>query len=561
MNTQLTNYYKNTIMNFNNVLPMFSEKEYKGTQIGYKSIIYKWKCKSCGNEFKSRISFGKKPKCQCEYKLSKIGGGRTARDRYYEETIMHFDNIEPLFTIEEYKGSKYNYKWKCTLCNNIFTSRLDSAHIPKCHCTDINKLSKRESKVLEIFENEKDYEFLSFGSKNTKESVIYNHISCGTKNETNIQHFLSGQRCGNKTCKYNKAKQTVINKYGVDNISKSPEVQKKKETTCIEHYGVNNPYKSKEVQEKIKDTMMEKYGVKHNIFMRKQVFNTSKIERDIQNYVESLIPIERNKRIFNNGMCKEIDIYIPSKKIALELNGLYWHSESSGEKDRRYHIEKLNFINNEGIKLFQFYDYEWTNKKELVQSMIKSKLGLSDTKIMARKCFIKEIDSKDEKIFLENNHIQGGVQSSKRYGLYYNEELVALLTLGKPRYNKDYDWEILRYCNKINSNVIGGFSRLLSHFIKEIKPKNILTYADRRYSDGGVYEKNGFKYLHDSSPNYYYFKDDSRLYHRSTFQKHKLAKLLESFNPNLTEWENMQANGYDRIWDCGNLVFSYTNRL
>jgi hypothetical protein len=129
------------------------------------------------------------------------------------------------------------------------------------------------------------------------------------------------------------------------------------------------------------------------------------------------------------------------------------------------------------------------------------------------------------------------------------------MTFGKSRYNKAYEYELLRFANKCNINVIGGFSKLLKYFITTYSPKSIITYADRRFSNGNVYEKNNFTFLHNSKPNYYYTKYDKHLYSRVVFQKHKLNNKLEVFNSELTEWENMQLNNYDRIWDCGNKVY------
>ena len=115
-----------------------------------------------------------------------------------------------------------------------------------------------------------------------------------------------------------------------------------------------------------------------------------------------------------------------------------------------------------------------------------------------------------------------------------------------------------RYCSKIGYQIIGGTSKMLSYFIKKYKPTSIITYADKRYSDGKFYEKIGFKKTNLSKPNYFYFKGNSGLMSRIQFQKHKLKDKLDIFNPELTEWENMQLNGYDRIWDCGNFVFVMT---
>jgi hypothetical protein len=141
-------------------------------------------------------------------------------------------------------------------------------------------------------------------------------------------------------------------------------------------------------------------------------------------------------------------------------------------------------------------------------------------------------------------------------GLYYNNELVAIGTFGKSRYDKKYDWELLRYASKLNTTVIGGFSKILNNFINLYSPKNILTYCDRSTSTGQVYFKSGFQLVNSTNPNYFYFKNSS-VFSREQYQKHKLSTKLNIFDNSLTEYENMIVNGFDRFWDCGNYKFVY----
>ena len=164
------------------------------------------------------------------------------------------------------------------------------------------------------------------------------------------------------------------------------------------------------------------------------------------------------------------------------------------------------------------------------------------------------------KSFLFNNHLQGEINGRKYIGLFYDKELVSLLIMGKSRFNKKYEWEILRFCNKLNTTVLGGLSKLLKYFERKYNPKSIITYVDARYGIGTGYEKCGFKSLGMSSPSYYYIKDYIQLESRFKYQKHKLSKILKKFDPTLTEWENMQLNGYDRIWDCGNYVYEWREK-
>jgi len=257
------------------------------------------------------------------------------------------------------------------------------------------------------------------------------------------------------------------------------------------------------------------------------------------------------------GKGKEIDIYIPSNKLAIEYNGVKWHSEKFGGKNKNYHNIKLDLANKAGIKLLQIQSNEWLYKKEIVQSIILSKLGLYDRKLMARKCKIKEIDTETKNKFLEENHLQGKDKSQYRLGLFHEDELVSVMTFGKRKITKgEVKMELIRFCSLKYTTVIGGASKLLKYFTDKYECGEILTYADRRFSDGSFYEKLGFKLNHISQPNYYYFKYDHKLYHRSYLMKHKMINILENFDENKTEWENAKDNGFDRIWDCGHFVYT-----
>ena len=254
----------------------------------------------------------------------------------------------------------------------------------------------------------------------------------------------------------------------------------------------------------------------------------------------------------------ELDIVIPDKKIAIEYNGSFWHSELCG-KDKHYHLNKTRQCNEKGYRLIHVSDNEWINSKELVLSRIKNILGHSD-RIFARKCSILKLKAKESREFLDNNHIQGFHSATYHYGLTLNNEIITVMTFGKSRFNKNHQWELIRYANKMNTSVVGGASKLFKCFITHHNPTSIITYSDKRWNTGNLYEQLGFKYSHSSNPNYFYFHKSNTtvLLSRQQFQKHKLKDKLDKFDPKLTEWENMVINGYNRIWDCGNDVYVWT---
>jgi DNA-binding protein len=261
--------------------------------------------------------------------------------------------------------------------------------------------------------------------------------------------------------------------------------------------------------------------------------------------------IERNKR-FNNY---EIDLFFPEYNLGIEFHGLYWHS--SLFKDKQYHKNKYLVCKNLNIDLIQIFENEWINKKEIVLSIIKNKLQLNKNKIYARKTIVKEVSIDEAKKFCELNHIQGYSSSKYKIGLYYNDELVSLITLRKNRFDKNNNsQEIVRFCTKINYNIIGGFEKLLKYIKNNLEIKELISYVDVRYFSGISYQK--YNYLYHTDPNYFYFKNNKVLFSRMQFQKSKLKNKLKFFDNNLSEWENMKRNKYLKIYDAGNLKYHLT---
>ncbi len=282
----------------------------------------------------------------------------------------------------------------------------------------------------------------------------------------------------------------------------------------------------------------------------------SQIELDIIDFLKSInIQSKHHDRSILNG--EEIDILIENKNIGIECDGLIWHSELFGKKDKQYHLNKSNLAESKGISLIHVWDWEWSNKKELIKSIILNKTNNSE-KIYARKCEIKEITNKQKSEFIKINHVQGNDNPLIKIGLFFNNELVSVMTFTRSRYDKNYEYEMSRFCNKLNTSVVGGASKLFTYFITTYNPKSIVSYCDKRFFNGKVYINIGMKFIGNTSPNYHYFnKNNCVPINRLRFQKHKLQAILKSFDPSLTEWENMQLNGYDRIWDCGNLKYEW----
>lgn len=272
-------------------------------------------------------------------------------------------------------------------------------------------------------------------------------------------------------------------------------------------------------------------------------------------FVKSLFPdAVQNKPLGKDSYV--FDVYIPSKRCGIVLNDLFRDSEAC-YPNRNYHLTLLERCENCDKRLLTIFEDEWVNKQEIVKSRIQSILGVNERTIYARKCDIREVTYKESELFLTENHLQGNVMSKYRYGLYYQDELVSLMTFGKRRKNlgavsEEGLYELLRFCGKRNTNVVGAASRLLKHFIKEVKPLEITSYADRRWSDGNLYTKLGFELTHYSSPSYFYVINGKRE-NRFKYRKNELIK--EGFDANKTEHQIMLDRGIYRIYDCGSMVF------
>lgn len=245
----------------------------------------------------------------------------------------------------------------------------------------------------------------------------------------------------------------------------------------------------------------------------------------------------------------EIDLYNKDLKIGIEFNGNYWHGENI--KNKNYHQQKSLLAEEKGIFIYHIFEYEWNIKKELIISQLNNLFKVNYRKIGARQCIIKEVNNKDKSQFLNENHLQGNDSSSIKLGLYYNNELVSLMTFCKPRFNKNYEWELSRFCCKANCNVIGGASKLFNYFLNMYKPSSIISYSNIAHTKGNLYKILGFKLKNITPPNYVWCNGHEIL-SRYKCQKHKLLK--QGYNDS-SEIEIMHKRGYYRIYDCGNKVW------
>lgn len=284
-------------------------------------------------------------------------------------------------------------------------------------------------------------------------------------------------------------------------------------------------------------------------------FFRSKTEQLIFDYCRDLRSdlnwINNDRSIINPY---ELDIVCPDLKLAIEYCGIYWHSDWSGGKNSSYHKKKLELCLNAGYKLITIFE---TDDLQKVFNHIRYKLAKSE-RIYARTCKVKEVTSNEASKFNSLYHMQGSRGASIHLGLYHKNELVQLLSMGKSRYNKNYEWECIRLTSA--KSIVGGASKLFKHFIDIYNPTSIITYSDRRFGEGNVYLSCGFNFVGSTNPGYFYTGSPLswQLESRQKYQKHKLKDMVEHYDDNLTETELMKLNNYDRIWDCGHNTYSWT---
>lgn len=267
----------------------------------------------------------------------------------------------------------------------------------------------------------------------------------------------------------------------------------------------------------------------------------SKGETELLEWIQQYFPsAHKANRLVSN---MDIDVYIPEKKIGIEYNGVYWHSEKY--RKRQYHLNKLDAANKLNIRLMQFWDFEWENKKDIVKSIILNALGIRNNVVYARDTELRDISSKCMRQFCDTNHLQGFRPAHVYKGLYHKEEIVAAMAVAA-------DGELVRYVVKCFYCVPGAFSRLLKHLSVKY------SFVDRRIFTGSGYLRNGFVFKKYTDLNYFYIYANGAGFagSRLCFQKHKLKDKLEKYDPERSEIENMHAHGFLRVFDCGNILFT-----
>ena len=260
----------------------------------------------------------------------------------------------------------------------------------------------------------------------------------------------------------------------------------------------------------------------------------------------------------------ELDLYYPEKNIAIEFNGNYWHDENHKSKD--YHFNKFKLCKDKNIRLVSIYESDWFNKRDNIISLLKN-IFIDSKIIYARNCTISKLDYKTKSDFINEYHFYGDSnQGTISYGLYYNNELVSVMSFGKLRgqnklhNNKDH-YELVRFVTKDNVRIIGGASKLFKKFISEYHPVYIICYSDNDFFTGETYNKLGFtlKSLGESI-DYQWVKGTKALSRYESMANKLLEKYPKYRNINITgsiEDYVMHDLGYSKLYRCGNSIWEY----
>lgn len=584
--------------------------------------VYAYKCEECGKilEVIWKIKKGKRVLCkQCSHKIAAQKFSREDKKRINEKrkntTAENERKLKESLSSEEYESYKREKQERKIKKRNVTLTEKYGSVENAWKCTS----EKAKQTMLSKYGTSNVYQIPGVKEKVIAHNIEKYGVPSSSQSDAVKQKMKEGRKNVDESLALEKRNRTNLEKYGVPFAQQSEEIKETFRQNCLKKYGVDNPSKLEETRIKTHNTIIKIYGswqatktseqkrlekekiLQENLKKYEDIdFSTkgfeysikekipyvrclncekefplivppsqimtnlhcpfcnpkalgSQTEKDIVNLIKSWgLKIEENNRSILDG--KELDIYVPSLNLAIEYDGSYWHQ--LGQKEKNYHLEKTNRCVEKNIRLIHIFDEEYMNKRELVIDLLK-RITNQLPKIGARSCSIREINPSEYRDFLEDNHLQGASESSIRLGLFHNSRIVAVMGFSKPRFNKNYEYELVRYCEKSDLVVLGAKSKLLKYFEKNHNPKSIISYSDRRWFTGSSMKKLGFAFKHNTSPNYKYFKIGSyKFYSRNQFMKRKLSKLKDfDFHEELTEIENMQLNGYSLIYDCGNAVY------
>lgn len=530
---------------------------------------------------------------------------------------LSFDEALEQITKEQFIDACYQYDYR-EICKHLNISEGVRAKLIKYWDIDIKKI-QYEKRTQTILSNKHPIDFVK--ERITKDElikyyIIDNHSHTDAENYFGISGSMldeilrdydikKGYKLANvlssktKYEKYGskeaydaymleKIKQTAIDKYGsYEELNKlkghapnvTPESIQKGFRTKLERYGdihYNNRDKAKEtnldrygventanldwVKEKVKatykQTCLDRYGCESFLcspnFKASYNSSESKPNRDFANLLESNsiayereFPIIRYRYDFKVG------------NTLIEIDPYPTHNSNWGIFDcdglaKDYHFNKTKLASDNGYRCIHIFDWEDSNK---IISLLKDR-----PTVYARKCTIMEVPIEQAKDFLDKYHLQGYAKDSSRYGLYLNDELISIMTFGKPRYNKKFEYELIRYCSIYN--VVGGEERLFKHFIKAYNPTSIVSYCDNSKFKGIVYDKLGFTLGSYGTPSCHWYNPGADIHITDNFLRQRGFDQLfkTNYGKGTSNEELMIEHGFLKIYDCGQSRYEWHAR-
>ena len=420
----------------------------------------------------------------------------------------------------------------CPMCKNVFKSNTEQ----------FIKKSK------EMHGNKYDYSKVDYINNKTKVCII-----CPKHGEfwQTPKNHLSGQGCNKCAIEYKNIKSRFTND---DFIKKSKEIH-------------GNKYDYSKVNYINSATKVCIICPRHGEFWQTPMDNLQgcgcpkcgRIFSINENNINNFIKNNLSTNIITNSRDiippYELDIYIPDKKIAIEYNGVIWHSEKFG-KNKNYHLTKTELCEKQGIRLIHIFEDEWLEHEDIVKSKLKEMLDINDNlpRINTKHCTIKEVEYSVTKDFLIKNHIQGACKSTVYIGCYYNDELVGAMDFRKET-KVSNKWELTRFATDINKQCFDIIEKMFKYFVKKYKPIEIKSFVDRRWTlnkDNNQHTNLGFKLVKILKPDYKYVTKGKRI-SKSKFKKQILLKKYPNYGltENMAEHEMAQKLGFYRIWDSG----------
>lgn len=457
---------------------------------------------------------------------------------------------------------------KCTACGKeveTYISRLKRGSSKSCGCMKAENRKITEDKNFNNKYVGKKYGYLEIiGRGSAKEKVLCKCV-CGNTKEIYIQALKNGstKSCGCKSIYLRNKK--MYAKYGEITPNKIYNPREEwqiraisSKENLIEYLQTLNdkPFiyelcSSLNLQDAQLLTIIHKFNLEDYINWNR---NQSRYEQELYNFIKGIYSGEIIQHSRNIISPSEIDIYIPKENIAIEFNGDYWHSSEKISKN--YHLEKTVACKNNNIKLIHIFEYEWINNKEKIKNYLSNILKYNQNVIYARETKVHEINSDDAYKFEELYHIQGRANSEINIGLSKNNQLLALMTFGKPRFDNNVQYELIRLCYTSNTIIVGGSEKLFKFFVEKYKPTSIISYSNIAKFDGKVYNRIGFSIESFTEPNYVWVNNKYEVLQRYKTQKKMLVEKGLGTN-NETEDIIMKRLGYNKIYDCGNVKYIY----